>query len=186
MLSRPSPRTQRRYGVSFSVANFFASSSETMASLAMGSPWMEANSELSRPVPRYGNTLVGLHAQIDGVAGRGAQRRVRLGREHDVADLDVKIKIVAEEILGVDGALQDVVAGSGRGRNLRQLHVLRPHRDDHAGVLADPFAGMRLELAHRRAHHAAAVGERDDGAGDEIGGADEIGDEPVAGLLVDL
>src|SRR5262249_16466270 len=125
-----------------------------MASLAMGSPWMEANSELSRPVPRYGNTLVGLHAEIDGVAGRGAQRGVRLGREHDVADLDVKIEIVAEKILGVDGALQDVVAEGGRGRNLRELHVLRPHRDDHARILADPFAGMRLAPAQRAAHTA--------------------------------
>src|SRR5262245_63780222 len=102
-----------------------------MASLAMGSPWMEADSELSRPLPRYGNTLVGLHAQIDGIAGRRAQRGMGLRREHDVADLDVEIEIVAEEILGVDGALQDVVAGGSRGRSLRQLHVLRAHRDDH-------------------------------------------------------
>src|SRR6267154_79044 len=35
MISRPSPRTQRVYGVSFSVANFFANSSETIAFLAM-------------------------------------------------------------------------------------------------------------------------------------------------------
>src|SRR6516162_8241092 len=38
MMSRPSLRTQRRYGVSFSAANFLASSSETMASLAMIAP----------------------------------------------------------------------------------------------------------------------------------------------------
>src|SRR5215813_13202112 len=35
MMSSPSPRTKRRYGVSFSVANFAASSFETIASLAM-------------------------------------------------------------------------------------------------------------------------------------------------------
>src|SRR5438046_1039972 len=35
MMSRPSLRTQRAYGVSFSVANFFANSSGTIASLAM-------------------------------------------------------------------------------------------------------------------------------------------------------
>src|SRR5262245_31628522 len=34
MMSRPSSRTQRTYGESFSVANFFAKSSETIASLA--------------------------------------------------------------------------------------------------------------------------------------------------------
>src|SRR3989475_4935048 len=35
MMSRPSVRTQHAYGVSFSVANFFANSSGTIASLAM-------------------------------------------------------------------------------------------------------------------------------------------------------
>src|SRR5258708_31312967 len=35
MISRPSPRRQRVCGVSLSVANFFANSSETMAFLAM-------------------------------------------------------------------------------------------------------------------------------------------------------
>src|SRR4029077_11432955 len=34
MMSRPSPRTHLTYGESFSVANFFARSSETIASLA--------------------------------------------------------------------------------------------------------------------------------------------------------
>src|SRR5712692_10755619 len=38
MMSRPSLRTQRAYGESFSVANFFANSSDTIASLAMSLP----------------------------------------------------------------------------------------------------------------------------------------------------
>src|SRR5262245_38990121 len=44
MMSSPSAFTQRAYGVSFSVANFFARSSEARASLAMGdSPSILAN-----------------------------------------------------------------------------------------------------------------------------------------------
>src|SRR5437016_8398019 len=38
MMSSPSARTHRVYGVSFSEANFFAMSSETIASFAMGCP----------------------------------------------------------------------------------------------------------------------------------------------------
>src|SRR5262245_2417866 len=38
MTSSPSPRTQRRYGVSFSVANFLARSSETVGLVVPGVP----------------------------------------------------------------------------------------------------------------------------------------------------
>src|SRR5215831_4759699 len=191
MMSSPSPRTQRRYGVSFSVENFFASSSETMASLAMpcsccqGSA-LSCRSPMADFRPWDSHAFVRLHAQIDRISGRRAQRRMRLCQQHNIADLDMKIQIVAEEILGVDGALADVVAVGGGGRSFRQFHVLGPHRYDDGGVLAHALARMRLEFAHGRADDAAAIAERGDGAADEIGGADEIGDELVGGLLVDL
>src|SRR2546430_17563883 len=61
MMSRPSLRPQRAYGVSFSVANFFANSSGTIASLAMKCScactnricfaWT-ASSHRPRPAPR--------------------------------------------------------------------------------------------------------------------------------------
>src|SRR5256886_8999655 len=60
MMSRPSLRTQRAYGVSFSVANFLANSSGTMASLAMECSCTFTNrvtrravsSDRPRPAPR--------------------------------------------------------------------------------------------------------------------------------------
>src|SRR5262249_59472720 len=96
------------------------------------------------------------------------------------------INTAAAEILGVAGALAAVVAIGGGRRSFRQFHVLGPHRYDHRGVLAHALARMRLELAHGRADDAAAIAEGGDGAADEIGGADEIGNELVRGLLVDL
>src|SRR5262245_46325367 len=173
MMSSPSPRTQRRYGVSFSVETFFASSSETMASLAMPCSCCQGSvvscrSPIANFRPWNGHALVRLHAQINRISGRRAQRRMRLCQQHNIADLDVKIQIVAEEVLGVDGALADVVAVGGARRSLRQFHVLGPHRYDHRGVLAHAFARMRLELAHGRADDAATIAERGDGAADEI------------------
>ena len=98
----------------------------------------------------------------------------------------MKIQIVAEKILGVDGALADVVAIGGGRRLFGQFYILGPYRYDHRGVLAHTLARVRLELAHGRADDAAAIAERGDGAADEIGGADEVGDELIRRLLVDL
>src|SRR5262249_21559518 len=137
-------------------------------------------------VSRNRHAFLRLDAHIDGLADRRAQRRMRLGYELNIADLDVKIQVVAEKIPGIDGALADVVAVGGGGRAFRELDVRRPHRHDHRRVPTHTFAGMRLELADRRADDAVAAIERGDGAADEIGGADEIGHEPVDRLLVDL
>src|SRR5262245_44643551 len=152
MMSRPSLRTQRRYGVSFSVENFFASSSETMASFAMPiSPRLVLIGGTlisSRHIGRDSNAFVHFHAQIDLMAGRRAQRRMSLRLQHDIADLDLEIHVVAEEIPGLDRALANVVTFGGRRSRLRQFHILRPHRDDDRGILADCSARPRLPLAH--------------------------------------
>src|SRR5262249_60431154 len=97
----------------------------------------------------------------------------------------MKIQIVAEKILGVDGALADVVAiGGGRGL-FGQFYVLGPYRYDHRGVLAHTLARGRLELAHGRADDAAAIPEGSDGAAGEIGRADAVRGELIRQLLAE-
>src|ERR1700730_15718982 len=98
----------------------------------------------------------------------------------------MKIQIVAEKILGVDGALAAVVAIGGGRRLFGQFYVLGPYRYDHGGVLAHTLARVRLELAHGRADDAAAIAERGDGAADESGGGDENRDALYHQPLVDL
>src|SRR5215510_1456726 len=143
MMSRPSLRTQRRYGVSFSVENFFASSSETMASFAMPiSPRLVligGTLILCRHIGRDRNAFVHFHAQINLMAGRRAQRRMSLRLQHDIADLYLEIHVVAEEIPGLNRAFPDVVSVGGRWSRFRLFHSYRHHRDDNRGILADPF-----------------------------------------------
>src|SRR5215831_19951599 len=203
MMSRPSAFTQRVYGVSFSVANFFARSSEARASLAMRyapsrsslnragpasiRPADALPRRLRRPVRRDGDTFLRLHAHIDRVAGRRPQRRMRPRLQHNIAHPDVEIQILAEEILGVDGGADDVLAGCALRLLLGELDVLGADRDDHGAVLGDPFGRLRLDLAHRRAHQAVTAPlERSHGTADEIGSADEISDELAVRRLVDL
>src|SRR5262249_10540407 len=114
MMSRPSAFTQRVYGVSFSVANFFARSSEARASLAMQSLlWLLlqvfVGQKLVRPdrctlvgvfwrhVGRDGDALVRLHAHVNRIAGRRPQRWMRTRLQHNIAHLDVEIQVFAEE-----------------------------------------------------------------------------------------
>src|SRR5262249_39672732 len=138
MMSSPSAFTQRVYGVSFSVANFFARSSEARASLAMQSLLWLLLQVLLRPklvrpdrrtlvyvlgrhVGRDGDALVRLHAHIDRVSGRRPQRRMRPRLQHNIAHLDVEIQVFAQEILGVHRSPNDGLA-LGRGQLLlRQL-----------------------------------------------------------------
>src|SRR5262245_590891 len=106
MISSPSAFTQRVYGVSFSVANFFARSSEARASLAMQSLlWLllQVFLRLVRPdrrtrvfgrhVGRDGDALVRLHAHIDWIAGRRPQRRMGPRLQHNITHLDVEIQV---------------------------------------------------------------------------------------------
>src|SRR5215470_6644593 len=95
---------------------------------------------------------------------------MRLRQQDNIADLDVKIQVIAQEILGLDRALADVVAIASYWLRFRQLHVLRSHRYDHPRVLVDALARMRLDLAHRRTHDAAPVTERGDHSTNFIGG----------------
>src|SRR5438876_2264778 len=111
---------------------------------------------------------------------------MRLRQQDNITDLDVKIQVIAQEILGLDRALADGIDVARHWLRFRQFHVLRPHRYDHLSVLVDALARMRLDLAYRRTHDTAPVAERGDRPSDEIGAADEVGDEPVARLLVNL
>src|ERR1043166_7370556 len=116
MMSRPSPRTQRRYGVSFSVANFCASSCETTASFIMpGSQLIRRRPDARARTGRRrgvgnGETLLRLDAHVDRRADRRAQRRMRAREQQALADLDLVIEIIAEEHLGVHRAAAQVVA----------------------------------------------------------------------------
>src|SRR5215813_10808600 len=203
MMSRPSAFTQRVYGVSFSVANFFARSSEARASLAMryapsrsslnraGSASIRPAGALSlrlrRPVRRDGDAFLRLHANVDRVAGRRPQRRMRPRLQHNIAHLDVEIQILAKEILGMNGGADDVLAGCALRLLLGEFNVLGTDRDDHRAVLGNAFGGLRLDLAHRRAHQAVSAAlERGHGAADEIGSADETGDEPAVRRLINM
>src|SRR4030095_1297651 len=119
MMSSPSAFTQRVYGVSFSVANFFARSSEARASLAMHYSFSFFFRALSSPalvrpdcrrsrifgrhVGRDSDALVRLHTHVDRVAGRRPQRRMRPRLQHNIAHLDVEIHVFAQEILGAHG-----------------------------------------------------------------------------------
>src|SRR5215813_10306491 len=182
MISRPSAFTQRVYGVSFSVANFFARSSEARASLAMR--YAPSRSSLNRggaasirpagalplhrrrSVRRDGDAFLRLHANVDRVTGRRPQRRMRPRLQHNIAHLDVEIQILAEEILGVHGGADDVVAVGGGRLLLGELDVLRADRDDDGLVLRHALRGMGLDLAERRGDdtEAAAALDRRDGA----------------------
>src|SRR6266516_8119133 len=102
---------------------------------------------------------------------------MRLRQQDNITDLDVKIQVIAQEILGLDRALADGVDVARHWLRFRQFHVLRPHRYDHLRVPVDALARMRLDLAHRRTHDTAPVAERGDRPSDEIGAADEVGDE---------
>src|SRR5580704_1392096 len=150
MMSRPSSRTQRRYGVSFSVANFLASSCETTASLAMSGSlrdWSvdgDAEALARRRRVGYGDALLRLDAQVHGGADGRAQRRVRAREQQAVADLDLEIEVVAEEHHSVDRAAPRVVAVGALGRVLEQLHVLGAHRHDHRVVAAQAAVALRL------------------------------------------
>src|SRR5262245_53422682 len=144
MMSSPSAFTQRVYGVSFSVANFFARSSEARASLAMQSLlWLLlqvfVGPALVRPdrrtlvsilgwhVGRDGDALVRLHAHVDWIAGGSPQRRMRPRLQHNIAHLDVEIQVFAEEILGVHGGADDGLSVGRRRLLLGELDVLRAH-----------------------------------------------------------
>src|SRR5436189_242256 len=96
---------------------------------------------------------------------------MRLRKKDNIADLDVKIQVIAQEILGLDRALADGVDVARHWLRFRQFHVLRPHRYDHLRVLVDALARMRLDLAHRRTHDTAPVAERGDRPSAETGAA---------------
>src|SRR5262249_15773890 len=124
----------------FSVANFFARSSEARASLAMR--YAPSRSSLNRggaasirpagalplhrrrSVRRDGDAFLRLHANVDRVTGRRPQRRMRPRLQHNIAHLDVEIQILAEEILGVDGGADDVLTGCALRLLLGQLDIL--------------------------------------------------------------
>src|SRR6476469_10840518 len=80
----------------------------------IGTPDTDDRSLLSDS--RDSHAFVRLHPQIDRIAGRRAQRRMRLCLQYNIADLDVEIQIVAEKILGADGTFVDVLAIDGWGR----------------------------------------------------------------------
>src|SRR5690348_5552189 len=100
MMSRPSPRTQRTYGVSFSVANFCASSCETTASLIIPGSLRLIFRETDRGGGRAvgnGDALIGLDADVNRGARRGAQRRMRAREQQALAHLDLEVEIIAED-----------------------------------------------------------------------------------------
>src|SRR5439155_9212789 len=132
------------------------------------------------------DALLRLDAQIDRLADGRPQRWMRPRLQYHIAHLDVKIQILAEEILGVDGGLDDGLALRGGGLELAQFEVLGPYRDDHRCVLGQALARLRLDLADGRADDTVDALKRGDGAADEISGADEVGDELIVRLLVDL
>src|SRR3954447_9565927 len=112
---------------------------------------------------------------------------MRLRQQHNVADRDVEIEIIAEEFLATDRSLADIIIVSCTGRlAFRQLDILRANRDHDTRAFAQTLAGVRLDLAQRRAHDATAISHRADPSGDKVGAADEISDELVARLLVNL
>src|SRR3954465_15353983 len=157
MISRPSSLIQRVYGVSFSLANFFARSSETRASFAIavllaflkrfGPALVRPDRALRRRVGRDGDAFFRLHTHENGIAGGRAQRGMRPRLQHNITHLDLKIQILAEEILGVNGATNNVVADCRRRLGLDQLHVFGPHRDHDSLVLLHAFRGVHSDFA---------------------------------------
>ena len=101
---------------------------------------------------RDSHAFVRLHAQIDRIAGRRAQRRMRLRLQHNIADLDVEIQIVAEKILGADGARIDVFAIDGWRLGLRTIPRPRaaPRRSRPCSWLTpSPACALSSPMAER-------------------------------------
>src|ERR1700689_4594676 len=109
MISRPSAFTQRVYGVSFSVLNLLARSSETTAFLAIWfsiSTRSSARDSIGHPIavdpalggnPRYsrfGNchAFFRPHAHVNRVAGGRAQGGVNPGKQHSFSHFDLEIQ----------------------------------------------------------------------------------------------
>src|ERR1700738_2222650 len=110
---------------------------------------------------------------------------MRLRQNDKIADGDVKIHIVAEEIPAGHRAPADIVVITALRLALAELHVLRAYGNYHVSVLAYALGWQRADVAQRRAHDAAPVCKRAYGPGDEIRVAHEIGHKPVARELVE-
>src|SRR5258708_13971327 len=115
-ISSPSDFTQRVYGVSFSVANFFAMSAETRASLAISpSPCVAARCPLGRRPDAPGQEL--LHQ-----LGRDRDAGAVLGRVLDLLEVVQAARLV-DAVHGRDEAHRllrigvEVLAG-GIGRDV--------------------------------------------------------------------
>ena len=106
------------------------------------------------------------------------------GEQRPWADFHLKIHGFAEKYLLIHSSLPHVAA---RRPRLGQFHVFRPHRDCHVFVNAQLPVGLHLQLADfspyadavRRVHDA-------DDAIDEVGVADEVGNELAGRTLVDV
>src|SRR5262245_24768798 len=126
MISRPSPRTQRVYGVSFSVANFLANSSETTAFLAIPCSSRFSTGAARGQVPQR-DALLGTHANVDFLTDRRPEGGVGAGEQYSLTQPDLKIDMLAEKDVGVDDR-QAQIARFVSGRLLVELDVFRPHR----------------------------------------------------------
>src|SRR5580700_9992955 len=187
MMSRPSAFTQRVYGVSFSVLNLLARSSETTAFLAIrlsistrssarvtvGFP-ASLDRALSRSLGCPGcadcHAFFRPHAYVNRVTGRRPQGGMNPGEQDSFAHFDLEIQVIAEEHLGIHDAAVEVVAFLPHRGIFRKLDVLGAHRHDHWGALREGFHALHVQLAYRRRYPVAAVagGGREDLAVDEI------------------
>src|ERR1700683_4991719 len=204
-ISRPSAFTQWVYGVSFSVLNLLARSSETTAFLAI---WLSistrssAHDPIGRPTsvdhalsrrlgrPGFGDchAFFRPHAYVNTVASRRAQGGMNPGKQDSFSYFDLEIQVIAEKHLGIHDAVVEVVVFLAHGGVFEKLDILGPHRHDHRSALREGFNAVHVELTDGRRHPAAAVAgrAREHLPVDEIRVADEIGDELVARPFVNI
>src|SRR5882672_10536724 len=150
-----------------------------------GAPWRDAVVLALRELPRQGDrALRGKHEQHLAV---GRQRHVG-GRG------DLQVHAIAEHIDAARGAEKGDAADAAREAVALRLRAARmerdafgPDRDRDRGRVVDRLRDRALDVpAAEHLDLAAAVGGADETAGEEIGRADEAGDERVQGAEVDV